>query len=434
MIGSIAVYALVGSLALLGVFSEAAIREERAAFEALARANAAFLDHSSLPRSAQMAAQLSTVTGAQVFFKHASTGTLVGDATAEVIPLAVAAAADGKTHEHASLWLVARTLQDGSRVYFVRNAPLRTASLERTDTWVAVLAFWLLALGLGAWLARRIATPMQVLARALPSVGTDSPLPALPCARTDEIGQLARVLKTTHEALIEERGRRRASERLALLGRMAASLAHEVRNPIAAIKLHTQLLEGATPTEADASRALIEAEAERIESLVQQWLHFAKPAPPVLLSVDLHALVQAAIQSAEPLAQHANATIHCAAPTAPVLIAADSHRIHQALTNVINNAIQAMPRGGSLQVRVLADTAHCSVAIEDSGPGFSSTALHRLAEPFYSEKEGGMGLGLAVTREICRAHGGDLQVSATASGGACVTLSFATQPPVAASP
>ena len=92
------------------------------------------------------------------------------------------------------------------------------------------------------------------------------------------------------------------------------------------------------------------------------------------------------------------------------------------------NAIQAMPRGGRVSVRVDDAGARVAVVVEDAGAGFSAAALARLGEPFYSEKEGGMGLGLAVVKDICEAHGGGLAVETCAGGGASVRAEFAKAP------
>ncbi len=427
MTASVAVFVLAGSLVLLWVFAGAAEREERAAFEALARADCAFLDQTGLPRSAQMAAQLGAVTGVRVFFKSASQERLVGDGRSPPPPMLEAAGEDGRAQVQGRSWVIARSLRDGSSVYFVREAPERLAALERRETWLALIVFWVLSLGLGAWLARRVAVPIQALARALPDVGEDRALPAIPIEREDEIGQLARCLSATHDALLDEREQRRAGERLALLGRMAASLAHEVRNPVAAIKLHAQLVDGASASDAAASLHLIEAEADRIESLVRQWMLFAKPAPPRRSELDLSELVRELVLEKAAMARHAAVELHLTGDDAPKTIQADAERVRQALVNVLNNAIQATPSGGKVMVQLSQSEAHVRIDVIDQGRGFSDEALAHLAEPFFSEKEGGMGLGLAVTSEVCRAHGGDLQACTGPDGGACVSLTLAVR-------
>jgi signal transduction histidine kinase len=245
--------------------------------------------------------------------------------------------------------------------------------------------------------------------------------------RRDEIGQLAKTLTRTHQSLRDERELRRAAERHALLGRMAASLAHEVRNPVSAIRLHAQLLEHASQEEAAVSRELIESEAGRIEELVSQWLNHARPVPPVLTEVDVVESLRQAVRLMEPQARHSGVGIEMDAETS-LLIPADRHRVQQVFGNLLRNAVQAMPSGGTVTVRVLDEKTRVAVVFEDGGEGFSPAALARSGEPFYSEKEGGMGLGLAVAKEICLAHGGGLVAENRTGGGATVRVEFPKNP------
>ena len=424
---SVGVFVLVCSLALLVVFSHRVAREESAEFEALAKANAAFLDRTPLPHSDKMAAQLGEVMGAEVVF--AQDGLLIGRPGGKADDRLREEPADGHTHWLADRrMVVGHQLKRGSKVFFVRqsgeggNSP-SLAMLNRSDTWVALGIVWLLSSALAWWLARRVAHPLQSLAAAVHEVGGDKPMPPLPVDRTDEIGLLARALSDTHASLLDERERRRSAERLALLGRMATGLAHEVRNPVAAIRMHAQLLEGAPPDEAAASAKLIESEAARIELLVSQWMRYARPAPPVMSQVAVGEIIQQVLQTLQPQAAHARVEMSFVhqAERDPVILA-DRSRLHQVLMNVILNAIQAMPSGGKVVAKLSNDGQRVRIGIEDEGKGFSEQALARAGEPFFSEKEGGMGLGLAVAQELCKAHGGELLATNRQEGGACVVI------------
>lgn len=432
---SIVVFALLGSTALLLSFQRQADREERLSFEAQARANTGFLDRTPLPQSEQMATQLGEVMGARVFFWHPSASALVGRSGDTVDAAVLDVPLDGRVHVlPADEWVVGHAYRGSSRVYFLRPPPARLVTLNRADMWGALAGFWLLSLALGVWMSRRVTRPLRRLAEALPQVGTDHPLPPIPIERRDEIGQLAETLSRTHDTLREERERRRAAERHALLGRMATSLAHEVRNPVSAIRLHAQLLEGAPPEEAAASRQLIESEAARIESLVSQWMRYARPAAPVLAPVDVVELIRHAVSVMTPQADHAGVNLQCKA-SGSFTIQAERQRVLQVLTNLLLNAIQAMPHGGTANIDLEAHQAGVRITIRDEGAGFSPTALARLGEPFYSEKEGGMGLGLTVSREICESHGGSLAVAPPEGApGAAVIVSLPLSPPPTTSP
>jgi signal transduction histidine kinase len=203
------------------------------------------------------------------------------------------------------------------------------------------------------------------------------------------------------------------AQRFALLGGMATSLAHQIRNPIAAIRLHAQLLQKAQPEGA----GIIVDEAARIEDLVNQWMFLARPEPPRKSPVVMADLLNQSVRLAAPAAEHARVEIIVDADRDQRL-EADARRLIQVFHNIIFNAIQAMPDGGRLTITA----RNGAISFADTGPGFSSTALTRWAEMLYSEKEGGMGIGLNVAQRIVRAHGGRLSVANQTTGGALVRI------------
>jgi signal transduction histidine kinase len=203
------------------------------------------------------------------------------------------------------------------------------------------------------------------------------------------------------------------AQRFGLLGSIAASLAHEIRNPIAAIRLHGQLLEPTEPV----SAGLIVYEAARIEDMLNQWMFLARPEPPRKTEITLAELIGKTVRVLQPAADHAN--VQVAVTASPCRrVQADTHRLGQVFHNIILNAIQAMPEGGTLSITV----SEKDIRFADNGPGFSPTALRRAANTLYSEKEGGMGLGLNVARKIVRAHDGHLVIGNRTEGGAVVRV------------
>ena len=203
------------------------------------------------------------------------------------------------------------------------------------------------------------------------------------------------------------------AQRFGLLGSIATSLAHEIRNPIAAIRLHGQLLEQTEPVGA----GLIVHEAAKIEDMLNQWMFLARPEPPRKTEIALMELITKTVRVLEPAANHAKVHIAVSA-LAHRRVQADIHRLAQVFHNVILNAIQAMPRGGTLSITVSVS----DISFADTGSGFSPTALRRGGEMLYSEREGGMGLGLSVARNIVRAHGGRLTIGNRPEGGALVRI------------
>jgi signal transduction histidine kinase len=203
------------------------------------------------------------------------------------------------------------------------------------------------------------------------------------------------------------------AQRFGLLGSVAASLAHELRNPIAAIRLHGQLLEQKEPVNA----GLIVLEATKIEDMLNQWMFLARPEPPQAADIVLGDLIAQVVRVLAPVAEHAGVKVEVkGSPGRCVRV--DSHRLGQVFHNIMLNAIQAMPEGGILTITI----SEKDICFTDSGPGFSPQALRRAANTLYSEKEGGMGLGLNVARKIIRAHNGSLLLANLPAGGAAVRV------------
>jgi signal transduction histidine kinase len=407
----IGAFVLVGSIALMGFFQHLSRVEESVALESLGRTNALFLDQTRLPQSRQMAEQLGRVMGAEVVFRAA------GAADAMRV-------ADGVARRNGNRIEVGFVLKNGREVWFSRDARQAGARpvWKRMDALLALGVFWGLALVFSLWLGSRVTRPMAKLAASLPGIGGDQALQGLPDSGPQEIQSLAAALRATHESLIAERDKRKHAERLALLGRMATSLAHEVRNPVAAIRLHAQLLEQVCSAEEQASAGLIVAEAGRIEALVSQWLRYAKPEPVTMEPVDLPALTAEARRILEPQAAHAGVRI--IEETDPAWqshpVKGDRERLRQVLCNLLLNAIQSMPKGGTATLRVRPGV----LEVEDEGGGFSESAIARFGEPFHSEREGGMGLGLAVSKEIVESHGASIHAENLPQRGALVRITW----------
>lgn len=226
--------------------------------------------------------------------------------------------------------------------------------------------------------------------------------------------------------LARERLKRAQSERLAMLGRVATSLAHDIKNPLASIQLHAQLM---TPKdEEDAhSLSLIESESTVISGLVNQWLHLANPLPPKLVRLDAAQAVREVAQNLQAQAQHSGVEVDCALEE-PLWVQGDAQRLSQAFRNLMINGIQAMPRGGVLKVSAEYQASQVLLRFADAGPGFSENALQRGTELFFTEKEGGMGVGLNIVATIIAAHGGQLELQNDPKGGAIALVTLVSSP------
>jgi len=441
-------FVVAGSTALALWLHAAALRESRHVFATLAHTNADFIKSARLPANERVADYLSRVLNMRVFFRRGA-----WDMTSGVNGLAMRQSLEtippvtGPLEEHRELLralgqeqgivsagsdfeAIAVPLENDLSLILVREIEPPWSFLVRTETMSLLVAFWIFSVALAWVLARGFVRPIRLLAERLPHIESD-PGGALPGSeRNDEIGQLARAYLATRAQLADERTRREQAERLAILGRMATGLAHEIRNPLAAIRMHAQLIgsahNGDLASTAGDSLPVLLGEASKIEGLVQQWMFLARPQSPQMAPADLGAIVAGVVRSLTPQADHARVRIVNKVP-AGLRAKVDASRLAQVIGNITLNAIQAMPGGGTVTIRGEGDTT-VRLIFHDTGHGFSIQALAHHADLFFSEKEGGMGIGLSVTAEILKAHHGSLLVANAPEGGAMVTLQLPTLP------
>ena len=440
-------FVVAGSTALALWLHTGAQRESRHVFATLARTNAELIQSARLPANERVADYLGRVLNMRVFFRHGAWDLAGGGKdgltfgrSLEIVPtvsgpleehralLAGLAPEEGIVRAGSDFEAIAVAVGRDVSLILVRDVP--RSSLLRGETLGVLVAFWALSVGLAWALARGVVRPLRQLALRLPHIDSDAG-GALPGAgRADEIGQLARAYLSARTLLAEERTRRQQSERLALLGRMATGLAHEIHNPLAAIRMHAQLIEsapnGGLHTAARDSLPVLLGETQKIEGLVQQWMFLARPQPPQTAPADLGDIVAGVVRAIAPQAAHAGVQLVCEVPDG-MRAKVDARRLSQAIGNVALNAIQAMPGGGTLTITGWRGDS-LRLVVRDTGAGFSADALARCSELFFSEKEGGMGIGLSVATEIFRAHGGALLVANSPDGGAVVTLQLPAIP------
>jgi two-component system, NtrC family, sensor histidine kinase HydH len=254
----------------------------------------------------------------------------------------------------------------------------------------------------------------------------------------DEVGRLAEVAGLAAVALsnIAEFRRLEDAHRLAALGAMAAGLAHEIRNPLAGIKGAAQYLK-AERLEDDAKDMLdvVIHEVDRLNVVVSQFLEYARPfdlqrAPDHVNAIASHILQVLRAQGVPTNVQ----VIEDLAPELPAL-AVDRGRIAQVVLNLCQNALQAMPNGGTLTVRTRKRPARhggevLELAVADTGTGITAEALDQLFVPFFTTKETGTGLGLAISQRIIQAHGGEIEVQNRPGRGATFIVTLPSPDPV----
>jgi two-component system NtrC family sensor kinase len=299
---------------------------------------------------------------------------------------------------------------------------------ELRSIWaLAILAALTLAVGILVSLhVRRLLAPLARVTERARAVARGD-LTARDVQTTyDEIGQLEAAFEKMVSGLSRAQALALSNERLAAIGKMAAHVTHEIRNPLSAMGLNVELLaeELASPSDGATRRAevasliaAIQQEVQRLELLSEEYLRVARLPQPRMEAEDVAAAVREIVAFARPEIDRAGCTVqlHVADPLPPALF--DEAQLRQALLNLLRNAREAMPGGGPIDVRVMAEGMGVVVDVEDRGGGIPEEIRARVFDPFFSTKGEGTGLGLAVTRHIVQAHGGSVACEPREGGG-----------------
>jgi hypothetical protein len=287
-------------------------------------------------------------------------------------------------------------------------------------------------------MVRLVERPVARLVRAMARVEAGDLEFRADLTSRDELGRLAESFNAMVERLRAARAeiegyhlqRLARAERLATLGELAASLAHEIKNPLAGIAGAVQVIAEELP-EADPRKEIMHeilSQVHRLDRTVRDLLAFARPGKPEVAPCDIHQVLDRVLLllSENPEAKQVR-VVRAYQPGIPNLVA-DGKQLGQVFLNLILNAIQAMPTGGLITLRTAAGDGSDSdgqslapgeliVAVTDTGPGIPSQLLKDIFTPFVSTKRRGTGLGLSVSRRIVEDHGGWITADSTPGEG-----------------
>jgi signal transduction histidine kinase len=307
------------------------------------------------------------------------------------------------------------------RSYVVLTRHIRSAALMVGGGGI------LLAILLSSWAAARVTRPVEQLAHAAQEVAEGNWNVRVDVLGDDELGQLADSFNRMTTELLGQKERLIQAERVAAWRELARRLAHELKNPLFPLQLTVENLVRArqqTPEQfeevfRESSRTLL-AEIANLKGIIGRFSEFSKMPQPKLQRVQVNEVIRGALQLFQAqLEAPGRAKISCEVQLDPHLgaISADAELLHRAISNLVLNAMDAMPRGGTLTLRTRDDGREVVMEVADTGAGLTPEECERIFTPYYTSKEHGTGLGLAIVQSVVSDHGGRIHVRSSPGRG-----------------
>jgi signal transduction histidine kinase len=309
--------------------------------------------------------------------------------------------------------------------------PFETATQRGLMALLAVLA---VAVFLATLATRRITRPLGELADGADTVAQGNLDVMVSEGGPDEVRRVAGAFNTMTENLRRTLQELSQRESLAAVGEFAASLAHEVRNPLTAISLDLKraqkhIGEGGT------ARELLEQalnEVKRLDASVTDALRLARSGLLSPVRLDLREPIEAALRAAEPAFQECGGELQkIALPQEPVWVKGEPGALEQLFLNLLLNSAEALEQGGQAGIDIAQESRRIRISVWDTGKGIPPREMDRIFEPFFSTSSEGTGLGLPIAQRIARAHGGELRLDSTSGEG---TTAEVTLPAIGSSP
>jgi len=243
---------------------------------------------------------------------------------------------------------------------------------------------------------------------------------------TRELAERNEALRRANEMLFDLQRALERAQRLAMMGQLTVTVAHEIGTPLNSVAVHLQLLARSPGlTDQDRQRIVtIEGQIQRLVETVQRLLAATRSKAGRLEATDLNVLVRGVGELMAPVLSAKGIALDLGVDEALPHVRADGHQIQQVLLNLLTNAMDAMAGGGTLRITTSRDDGEAVLRIVDTGPGVPPEARQRIFEPFFTTKTagGGTGLGLSICRQIAEAHRGSILVEDTPGGGAAFAV------------
>jgi len=275
-------------------------------------------------------------------------------------------------------------------------------------------------------IASKIAHPIRQLAEFSRRFARQGKALELPPVRQGEIGELTHAFGQMTQDLERSREDLIRAAKLAVVGEMAAIMAHEVRTPLGILSSSAEMLqrESHLSPEGHEMASFVVSETDRLNRLVSTLLECARPRPPIFQDQDVHTVIQRAVDLLAQRAARRRIAIVTELYASPSTLPCDGEQLVQVFLNLLLNALQMLSEGGQIHVRTMTEGSQCIIEVADNGPGIPPQDQPRVFDPFFTTREDGMGLGLTVVQQIVQLHGGDITIRNSLSGGATFRCVF----------
>jgi two-component system, NtrC family, nitrogen regulation sensor histidine kinase NtrY len=287
------------------------------------------------------------------------------------------------------------------------------------------------------WIAARISRPVEQLAQAAHDVSAGNWDVQVPVASNDELGLLADAFNRMTRELVSQRDRLIQSERVAAWRELARRLAHELKNPLFPLQLTVENMiraRAVSPAMFDEvfneGAIALTAEIANLKTIIARFSDFSKMPKPQVSDVDLRDVLTRVVRFYEPTLQSRQHPIALVTnlPAQPLTVSVDPELMHRAVSNLVLNAMDAMPEGGTLTISALRSEKNIRMTIADTGHGMTAEERERLFTPYYTTKQEGTGLGLAIVQSVIADHHGAIAVESTPGGGTAFVIDLSALP------
>lgn len=355
-------------------------------------------------------------------------------------------AGGGVSEEARRLWLIQTStgyygiydlcerLTEANNRDIAKAIDIRRTQIDRANFWVTVflILLILLVVVLSSILRRGLFQPIRRLwFTAARDYGIEDPQSTSGQIRSlgvyidhlkDEVGGIRSRLSLSQKQLLD-------AEKLASIGRLAASLAHEIRSPLTALRLRLFTVQKVfDKNRRQRDFELITEEITRLDNIVSDFLEFSHTRKLSLRECNISALISATVELLDYKLKAANVKVEYDQPHDIPTVSADQQQLRQVLINVLNNAIEALPDGGTVRITTRREAneersgEHIQILIADNGPGIPEKVRDRVFEPFFGTKKEGAGLGLWISKRIMSEHGGGLEIIEAGQEGSIFAL------------